>query len=333
VRGLREFAYLVWNELEKIYRKKRIAVIILILLILIPIFVYAQFKQVQTIVERLGTDDWKVALQQQIVDSQNRLNSSRIPEEWRAWLKVHVEQQQYYLDHNINPNAPGAPTFVKGFIENGISLFIPLLVMIVSIDIVSGERSDGTIKLLLTRPIRRWKILLSKYVAMVLAVSLIILMIGIISYLIAGLVFGYGGWNLPTLTGFVIENDTLNTQYVHLVPQWQYILMAYGLGWFVAVVVGTISFMVSVLIRNTPAGMGVMLAAIIAGNILSNFATAWEEAKYIFSVNLQLTDYLAGSLPVIKGLSMGFSLVNLSVWALLSLIVSFLVFTRQDMLS
>ncbi len=330
---MREFLHLIYNESEKIYRKKRVFVIMLILLVLIPIFVYAQYREVQTTMKRLGTSDWRVSLQQQIVDTQNRLNNSRLPEEWREWLKVRVEQQQYYLDHNINPNAPGAPTFTRAFIEQGITLFVPLLVMIVAIDIVSGERSDGTIKMLLTRPIRRWKVLLSKYVTMVLFVSLILLLVGIISYLLSGIVFGYSGWTLPVLTGFVIENDSLNTNFVHLVPQWMYILMAYGLAWFVAVVIGTISFMISVLIRNTPAGMGVMLAGLIAGNILSNFATSWEGAKYIFSVNLSLTDYLSGQLPALKGLSMSFSLLNLTAWAAISLFVSFFVFTKQDMTS
>ncbi|WP_028401730.1 ABC transporter permease [Ectobacillus panaciterrae] len=327
---MREFLNLVYNESEKIYRKKRVFVIALILLVLIPIFVYAQYREVQTTVKRLGTSDWKVALQQQIVDTQNRLNNSRLPEEWRQWLKVRVEQQQYYLDNDINPNAPGAPTFVRAFIEQGITLFIPLLVMIVAIDLVSGERSDGTIKMLLTRPIRRWKVLLSKYVTMLLFVSLILFIVGIIAYVLSGIVFGYAGWNLPILTGFVVENDSLNTNYVHLIPQWEYILMAYGLAWFVSVVIGTISFMVSVLIRNTPAGMGVMLAALIAGGILSNLATSWEGAKYIFSVNMELTDYLSGQLPPLKGLSMSFSLLNLTAWGAVSLIVAFFVFTRQD---
>ncbi|MGG2094373.1 ABC transporter permease [Bacillus sp. S13(2024)] len=330
---MREFANLVYNEAEKIYRKKRIVVVMLILAILIPIFVYAQYREVQTTIKRLGTSDWKVSLQQQIVDSQNRLNNSRLPEEWKAWLKVKVEQQQYYLEHNINPSSPGAPTFVRAFIEQGITLFIPLLVMIIAIDIVSGERSDGTMKMLLTRPIRRWKILLSKYVTMVLFISLILLLVGILSYVISGIVFGYSGWNLPMLTGFVTEKDTLNTNFVHLIPQWQYIIMAYGLAWFVAVVVGTISFMVSVLIRNTPAGMGVMLAALIAGGILNNFATSWEGAKYIFSVNLSLTDYLSGQLPALQGLSMSFSLLNLTIWAVVSLIIAFAVFTKQDMVN
>ncbi|ENQ3079671.1 ABC transporter permease [Bacillus cereus] len=328
-----EFANLVYNEAEKIYRKKRIVVVMLILAILIPIFVYAQYREVQTTIKRLGTNDWKVSLQQQIVDSQNRLNNSRLPEEWKSWLKVRVQQQQYYLEHNINPSAPGAPTFVRMFIEQGITLFIPLLVMIVAIDIVSGERSDGTMKMLLTRPIRRWKILLSKYVTMVLFISLILLLVGVLSYAFSGIVFGYAGWDLPVLTGFVTEKDTLNTSFVHLIPQWQYIVMAYGLAWFVAIVVGTISFMVSVLIRNTPAGMGVMLAALIAGGILNNFATSWEGAKYIFSVNLSLTDYLSGQLPALQGLSMSFSLLNLTIWAVVSLMIAFAVFTKQDMVN
>ncbi len=330
---MQEMGSLIWNEAEKIYRKRRITVLILLLLVMIPFFVYGQFKQVKMIVDRLGTEDWRIAMQKQIVDTQNRLNSTRIPDEWRNSLKVQIEMQQYYLDHNINPNSPGAPTFVREFMSNGIGLFIPLLVMIISTDIVSGERADGTIKLLLTRPIRRWKILLSKYLALLLFISLIVLFVGLISYLIAGLVFGYSGWNMPMLTGFISGQEGLDTSYVHLVPQWQYILMAYGLGWFVSVVVGTISFMVSILVRSTPTGMGVMLASLIAGSILANYASSWPQAKYIFSVNLQLTDYLAGRIPPVEGMTLGFSLLNLSVWAIVALMISFTVFTRQDMLS
>lgn len=330
---MQEMGSLIWNEAEKIYRKRRVTVLVLLLLILIPIFVYGQFKQVKMIVDRLGTEDWRIAMQKQIVDTQNRLNSTRIPDEWRNSLKVQIEMQQYYLDHDINPNSPGAPTFVREFMGNGIGLFIPLLVMIISTDIVSGERADGTIKLLLTRPIRRWKVLLSKYITLLLFISLIVLLVGMISYAIAGLVFGYSGWNMPMLAGFISGQEGLDTSYVHLVPQWQYILMAYGLGWFVSVVVGTISFMVSILVRSTPTGMGIMLASLIAGSILTNYASSWPQAKYIFSVNLQLTDYLAGRIPPVEGMTLGFSLLNLTIWAVAALLISFTVFTRQDMLS
>jgi ABC-2 type transport system permease protein len=76
-----------------------------------------------------------------------------------------------------------------------------------------------------------------------------------------------------------------------------------------------------------------MMAAIIAGSILTNMASSWHTAKYIFSVNLDLTNYLAGSPPPIEGMTLLFSVGVLTVWAAAAIIVSFRVFTKQDMLN
>ncbi|MFZ3590585.1 ABC transporter permease [Bacillus sp. DJP31] len=329
-----ELVSLTFNEMEKMVRKKRIQLITIILAVLIPIFVYAQLQQTQEVIERLGTDDWRVALQQRIMDGQNRLNSTGIPEEWKSWLKVQVDQQQYYLDQNINPTFPGAPTFIRELIEQSVGwLLLPLLVMVITIDIVSGERSDGTIKLLLTRPVKRWKVLLSKYISINLLISFLLIWYGLIAYLVSGFVFSFKGWSVPVLTGFQIQNGTLTTTNVQLIPQWEYILMSFGLAWFVCIVIGTLSFMVSVLVRTTPAAMGIMLAALITGSVLGGLATSWSGAKYFFSVNLGLTDYLSGQLPMIEGLTMQFSLLNLSIWGIIGLVIAFIVFIKQDMLA
>ncbi len=327
-----ELIRLVFNEIEKMVRKRRILVIFFILAVLIPIFVYAQLQQTEETIKRLGTDNWKVALQQKIVDQQNRLNSSGIPEEWKSWLKVQIDQEQYYLDNDINPTTPGAPTFIRKLIEQSIGwLLLPLLVMVITIDIISGERSDGTIKLLLTRPIKRWKVLLSKYISICLLISFLLVLYGVLAYVVSGFVFSFKGWAVPVLTGFVIKNNQLLTDSVQLIPQWQYIIMAFGLAWFVCIIIGTLSFMVSVLVRTTPAAMGIMLAALITGSVLSGLATSWSGAKYFFSVNLGLTDYLAGQLPSIEGLNMYFSIMNLSIWGISALLISFIVFIKQDM--
>ena len=66
-------------------------------------------------------------------------------------LQITLKQQQYYLDHDINPSEPGAPTFMRMFIENSGPMFIPLLVMVIASDLVSSEHSLGSIKLLLTQ--------------------------------------------------------------------------------------------------------------------------------------------------------------------------------------
>ncbi len=314
----------------KLIAKKRLIVIGIIIAVLVALFTYAQFKEIETQREKLGTDDWRTMLQGRIIDQQNRLGSSRISDEWRKQIQISLQQNQYYLDHDINPSEPGAPTFMRMFLENSIEMFIPLMVMVIASDIVSSEHSQGSIKLLLTRPVRRWKVLLSKYITLGLAVSLIVAMAGLLSYLISGLVFGYKGWGAPVLTGFNVTEAGLNTANVKLIDQWQFLLMDFGLVWFVAIVVGTLAFMLSVLIRSTAAGMGVMLAALISGAILNNMVSSWESAKYFFMVNLRLTNYMTGSPPPIEGMTLSFSMLVLLVWWAAALFVSFFVFTRKD---
>lgn len=324
---------LVQNETIKMIKKKRFLVVILILLALIPMFTYAQMKVSQNALEQFGTDDWKAQERQKIVDYQRSLSSARVPEEWKQFRQVAIKISQYYLDHDINPASPNAVTFTREFVKNAISLFIPLIVLVVAADIVSSEHSGGTIKLLLTRPVKRWKILMSKLITLILFVSLIVLATGVFSYLISGFVFGYGGWNLPVFIGFQPAGADVDLSSVRAIAQWQYLLMELGLVWFVAIVVGMLSLMVSVLFRSTATGMGIMLAALISGTILTNMVSSWETAKYLFMVNLRLTDYLSGTLPPIKGMTLEFSLTVLTIWAAASLVVSFTVFTRKDILN
>lgn len=324
---------LVQNESIKLLRRRRFLVVCLILAVLIPIFTYAQYKNVLTIQEQMGTTDWRAMLQQQIVDLQNRLASSRLPEEWRELIKIRIQQQQYYLDYDIDPNAPGAPTFVRGFMDQAVSLFLPMIIVVLAVDLISAEHSEGTIKMLLTRPVKRWRILTSKLITLQLFIALTMLVTFVMAYVISGVVFGYSGWTMPVLTGFIINGDELDTSQVFMLPQWQYLLMQYGLGWFVCVIVGMITLMVSVLVRSAAAGMGIMMAALISGSILSQMASSWATAKYLFVVNLQLTNYLAGMLPPIKGMTLPFSLTVLSVWGAVSLVVAYVVFTRRDVTS
>lgn len=324
---------LVQNEVLKIIRKKRFYVVLLILIALIPMFTYAQMRQAQQFQKQAGTSDWRAELTQRIADYERTLGSSRVPEEWKKWRKIQIQKDEYHLENNVNPNEVSGLVFTQRFMENAIGLFIPLMVMVIASDLVSGEHTAGTIKLLLTRPVRRWRILTSKLIALILFTSLIVLATAVFSYLISGLVFGYGGWDLPIFSGFRINGSTVDFTHVHVLPLWQYLLMEMGLVWFAALVVGILSLMVSVLVRSTAAGMGVMLAVLIAGSILANMASSWTSAKYFFMVNLQLTDYLSGSVPPIEGMTLPFSLTVLALTAAAALVVSYVTFTKKDVLN
>lgn len=295
-------------------------------------FTYAQMRIAERSRDKFNSD-WRLEIQQQITDNQNSLGSDRIPEEWKSYRRIFLQQLQYYLDHDVNPNEPSGVTFTREFVNNSVSLFIPLLIMAVASDLVSGERTTGTIKMLLTRPVRRWKVLFSKMVALLMFVSLIVLSVFVISYLISGLAFGYKGFNVPVFTGFQLNGDTVDMTKVHAVEQWKYLLMQGGLIWYVSIVVALLAFMVSVLVRSTAASIVVMMAALIAGTILTNMASAWTAAKYLFMVNMELTTYLAGTPAPIEGMTLGFSMAVLGIWGLAAVIISFAVFTKRDILN
>ncbi|TYP72622.1 ABC transporter permease [Paenibacillus methanolicus] len=322
---------LVQNETLKIWRKKRFYVVVLVLIILIPIFTYAQMRISQTNAQNFK--DWRNQVMNQINDYQSTLASDSVPEEWKRYRRIAVQQLQYYLDRDVNPSTPDAITFTRGFMSGSVTLFYPLLVLAIASDLVSGERTTGTIKMLLTRPVRRWKILLSKILAMMLYVSLIVVTSFVLCYLISGVFFGYEGWDAPVFTGFDVSGAQVDSTNVHAIPQWQYMIMQGGLIWFSSMTVALLALMVSVLLRGTAASIVTMMAAVITGTILGNMASSWESAKYFFSVNLDLTMYMNGSPPPIAGMSLPFSLTVLAIWAAISIVVSFLVFTKQDILN
>jgi ABC-2 type transport system permease protein len=321
---------LIQNETLKVWRKKRFFVICLILLVLIPIFTYAQMRQAESFLKVTGSTNWKIQTDTQINDYKNRINSPRIPEEWKTFFRVEVQRLQYYLQQNIDPRSPSGVTFTRVFLENSLNLFLPLMVMVIAADLVSSEFSQGTIKMLLTRPLRRWKILTSKFIALTIYVTLTVLATAVISYVISGAVFGYGGWNMPVLTGFLVSGAEVNTTNVHIVPQWQYMAMIMGLTWFSCLVVAYISLMVSVLVRSTAAGMGIMLAVLIAGTILENIAANWETSKYFFMVNMNTATYASGQVPPVPGMTLPFSLGVLAVTATAAVAIAYTVFTRRD---
>ena len=135
------------------------------------------------------------------------------------------------------------------------------------------------------------------------------------------------------LTGFKAGGDTLDVASVRAVTLWKDAVLVYGLAWYSALVVGTLGFLTSVVLRSAVAAMGTMIAALIAGLILPVMASTWETQKFLFVTNLPLPDYYSGAPPPIPGITVPFSVAVLSVWAVAALAVAFGVFVRRDVLA
>jgi len=318
------------NEMLKVFRRKRFRVVVLILVCLTAMFAYGNWRSRRREEARHGPRDWRAETQRRIVEMENQLRSRQLPDSYRRWMTYETTRLQYSLDHGFDPNELTGPFFSRHFIVASSFLLLPLLVTLFASDLVSSELAEGTIKVLLTRPVRREKVLASKTLALFACVTLTVALAALVSYLFGGMAFGFRGWGAPTLTGFRPSASGLDVSAVRQVPLWQDAVRVYGLGWFAAIVVGAISLLLSILFRTTAAAMGTMLAVLIAGTILPRFATGWDFAKYLFPTNLPLPDYYSGTPPPIAGMTLGFSVENLALWGAAALISAFIVFTRRD---
>jgi ABC-2 type transport system permease protein len=314
----------------KLWKRRRFRLVLLILVALVGIIVFAQVEGRR----RFGSKkDWRIDTQEQIARMRNWVRQGRMPDTQRRWMQFEIARLQYHLDRNINPEDLSGPLFARGFASAASYLLLPLLAIVFAADIVSSEFAQGTVKLLLTRPVGRRRVLASKWAALVLAVALSVLLGGVVAYLFGGLAYGYRGWGAPVLTGFRLAGETLDPSSVRAVPLWQDAFLVFGLAWFATTTVAAIGFMTSVLLRSTAASMGTMFAALILGTILPRLASTWEFQKFLFVTNLPVADYYSGSPPPILGMSVPFSVGVLGVWAGLALAVSFVVFGRRDVLA
>lgn len=125
----------------------------------------------------------------------------------------------YYLDNNIKPltfqnKMLMTPYSARQAMNNSYFMAIVSLIItaILCGGIVASEHKNGTIRLLLTKPYKRYKILLSKLIVMI-GTFLIVYLLGILStYLLGGIMYGFDNYNIP----LVFNNSGVITEVSYL---------------------------------------------------------------------------------------------------------------------
>ncbi len=82
--------------------------------------------------------------------------------------------------------------FVTFLILNTLWIHVPILIVIVTGDLFSSELESGTIRIVLTRPVSRYKLALSKFIAALVFVMVFLLFWGFITLWPGLLLFGHG---------------------------------------------------------------------------------------------------------------------------------------------
>jgi ABC-2 type transport system permease protein len=299
--------------------------------------------------------DWREEVSSEIKALENQLKEEGISYEMdsrsKQYLVNRVTELKYLKEHDIKPMKEyefNSLNFMNMFMQILGAIFLVVGLGVFVSDIISGECTPPTLKVLLTQPMSRGKVLLSKFIAVTVVGIALIVLIEAVYFLVIGLISGFGNMNYPMAAGSLYEFDLSQTaengkQYLKLIegstyfiPAWQYLLRALGLQVIFIITATAFAFLVSSLFKSSMISMAVSTVAVIVAVIMFQSIGALKKyAAYVFTSYGDVSQLISGNVAVVfnnPNITFGFVLVVLCAWTAISYLIAHLIFTKRDIL-
>ena len=152
--------------------------------------------------------------------------------------------------------------WISYIILNALTVHIPFLITLVAADLLAGEATAGTYRILVTRPVSRMQIVTSKFLAGIIYTGSLIFWLAVMSLVVGLIVFGRGELIVADSQAVIIfeKGDVF----------WRFFL-AYGFGILSMSVVCSLAILFSSLVENAIGPIVSTMAVIIIFIILSAF--------------------------------------------------------------
>lgn len=150
---------------------------------------------------------------------------------------------------------------VTYLVLQSLLIHIPLLVALVAGDVLAGEANMGTMRLLLTKPVSRNKVVIVKYIASIIYAMLLLIWLAVVGLGLSVLLFGTGDMINLKSDAFImlLENDIM----------WRYGL-AFGFAALAMATVAALSVFLSVFSDNSIGPIIGTMGVIVVLTIFSN---------------------------------------------------------------
>ena len=145
-------------------------------------------------------------------------------------------------------------------ILNLLLIHVPILVALVSGDIIAGEASAGTLRLLLTKPISRTKIMVVKFLACSIYTLMLLIWMAFLALFVSILLFG--------TNDLVVAKEYESLQIEKSDVLWRY-FAAFGFAAVALIVVAALAFFLSSISDNSIGPIVATVSIIIVLSILS----------------------------------------------------------------
>lgn len=173
--------------------------------------------------------------------------------------------------------------FITFLLLNSMWVLMPFLVCLIAGDMIAGEAQNGTLRIILSRPVSRRNLIIAKLIAVVVYVFLLVLFMMVSSLFLGRLLFGTGD--------LMVYHESLNI-FEQSDVMWRF-MMAFTYGFLGMMVVASLAFLLSVFTENSLSPIIITMALLIGFTIISNlnleifnYIRPWVFTTYISSWSL-----------------------------------------------
>ena len=205
-------------------------------------------------------------------------------------------------------------------------LFIIVIVIMIAGTIVSEEFNKGTIKLLLVKPYSRNKILLSKFITILIMIVFSIAVIVGMELIVGGIIFGFDSLSIPIL------EYNFNTNMLEEINVFVYLGIQILVQLPIIILLATLSFALSTIFTNAPVAIALPLLGYMGATIINQLAIQYNIGflRYFVTLNWDFSQYLYGSMPLMEGLTPIFSAIICIVYFIIMIIPTFVIFKKKN---
>lgn len=258
-----------------------------------------------------------------------------------------IKVNEYLINNNIIPQKPykiSAFVNMKNIIGFINIIFLPLLVLIICYDQISGEIHYSTVKMLLTKPITRGKILISKILSSFIICCGTLILFEVLTFIILGIFFNVGNPLYPMNVGTKYGIDVLdkispviNSSFI--IPIYRYLLdllIIQVIFIFAEVAFGVF---ISTMYSNNVLSLMTSAISIFVLNIITFILPQSSLSKiypYLFSTYADGIGIIEGNLNLSLGttnLNPNLAVLILLIWSIIFIVISYLYFNRKDIVA
>lgn len=326
------FFSLISIENTKLWKRMstKVMLILMVVIVLAATGIY-KYYTVKNNISNTTTvsDSWKQDLQKKLVVEKAELDklknsTSKMEKASIGSIEKSVAEDEYSINNNIKPITQSSIwTRVTKFDgDAGYGQLIALFLIISCAALVAGEFSDGTMKMMISRPYRRFEILTAKLAATVIYGLALLGTAFVLTFLTQGIFFGFndmGAKEMFWTSGSIIY-----------IPAVLKTFIIFGLDFLQVLFYVIVAFALSAIFRSRSLATGFSLfILLVGGGIIRLLAMLFDWGKYLpFGMDNFSGFVTSGS--YIQGTSLTFALVLTAIYAIVFAFAGYFVFQKRD---